>query len=76
MAPGPHSGGVLTDSVLTKQKNPADQKDASSGAVQSSVSALAGVSALPGAGGDVSNPAQQNLNRSCAGAPARVARCP
>src|ERR1035441_863280 len=30
--------GVLTDSVLTKQKNRADRKDASSGAVQSSVS--------------------------------------
>ena len=54
--------GVLTDSVLNKPKNPADQKDASSGAVQSSVSALAGVSALPGAGGEASNPGQPNLN--------------
>jgi hypothetical protein len=53
--------GVLTDSVVNKLKNPADQKDASS-AVQSSVSALAGVSALPGAGGASSNPGQQNLN--------------
>ena len=44
--------GVLTDSVLNKPKKPADQKDASSGAVQSSVSALAGVSALPGVAGD------------------------
>jgi hypothetical protein len=54
--------GVLTDSVLTKQKNPADQKEASSGAVQSSVSALSGVSALPGVTGAGLNPGQQNLN--------------
>jgi len=54
--------GVLTDSVLTKQKSPADQKDASSGAVQSSVSALSGVTALPGAGGAGSDTGQPNLN--------------
>src|ERR1035441_1808724 len=54
--------GVLTDSVLTKQKNPADQKDASSGAVQSSVSALSGVSALPGVTGAGLNTGQPNLN--------------
>ena len=54
--------GVLTDSVLNKQKNPADQKDASSGAAQSSVSALSGVTALPGADGAGSNTGQPNLN--------------
>jgi hypothetical protein len=54
--------GVLTDSVVNKLKNPADQKDASSGAAQSSVSALSGVTALPGAGGAESNAGQPNLN--------------
>ena len=51
--------GVLTDSAVNKLKNPADQKDASSGAVQSSVGTLSSVSALPDGSG---NSGQQNVN--------------
>jgi len=51
--------GVLTDSAVNKLKNPADQKDASSGAVQSSVGTLSSVSAIPDGSG---NSGQQNLN--------------
>jgi len=51
--------GVLTDSALNKQKKDGDKKEE---AVQSSVGALAGASALAGVLGAPVNPGQQNLN--------------
>jgi len=69
--------GVLTDSVLNKQKNPADQKDASSGAAQSSVSALSGVTGVAGRRRSrVESGAAELESGAAQGAPVRAARTP